>query len=135
MPCLPLPPVTPKYFLGIRPLQECRKYSKGWRNTFKEMVREYRRHLSKGAIQTRSWSHLHQVTEAGEASSGGFSKTLFYLPGRYHERRQESLCHAQRESERVLPHDYEIDQGQYYNAVDCKAADKREKVLVPPPQT
>lgn len=82
-----------------------------------------------GAIsQTRSWSHLHQMIKAGEGSFRGFSKTLFYLPGRYHECCQESLRHAQRESERVLPHDYEIDQGQYYNAVDCKAADERESL-------
>lgn len=44
--------VTAEYFLGIRPQQEYRKYSKGWRNTFKEMDREYRHHLSRVSIQT-----------------------------------------------------------------------------------
>lgn len=55
------------------------------------------------------------------------SRHPFWLPGRDHEGRQESLGHSHGESERVLSYDYEIYQWENYNGVDCKSVNKREK--------
>ena len=79
-------------------------------------------------IKTRSCSRLHQKLSEHylAASPKHFSS---WLPGRDHESCQESLRHTQGKAERVLPHDYEIEQGQNYEGVDCKPANKREKNL------
>jgi len=58
LPLLHLTPLTPDFFLGIRPQQERKKYSERWRNTFKKTDREYRHRLSKVPIKTRSCSCL-----------------------------------------------------------------------------
>lgn len=121
--CLPLPPVSPECFLGIRPQTEYRKHSKGWRNTFQEMGREHRHHLSKG-LSNQKLEPSPPSDRSDEASSGGCSETLLYLPGRYHESCQESLRHAQGKPERVLAHNYEIDEWQNHSGVDGKPAER-----------
>lgn len=74
---------------------------------------------------------LGQLSTAASESRLGVAQRssqtpLFYLPGRDHESRQESLSHSHGESERVLPYNYEVDQWENDNGVDREAVNERE---------